>query len=260
MAGRTRRRENAPEKEDTYFVSMTDLMVGLLFIFIIMLMFFALQYKEVTERREEVIENVTNAEMARNSILEDLQERLEKQGIRVQIAREQGVLRLPEDILFDKAKADLSLQGREAIKKVADALDIVLPCYAKTQRDLRTTCPGRRAYIEAIFVEGHTDSDPLQPRPGMQDNLDLSAIRATNTFRALMEHRPGLLGYQNLGDNPVMSVSGYGEHRPVEPDQSDESHKRMNRRIDLRILMNIPRREKDFDFLEGEIGRRMEDR
>jgi chemotaxis protein MotB len=34
------------EEEESYFVSMTDLMVGLLFIFIIMLMVFALQYRE----------------------------------------------------------------------------------------------------------------------------------------------------------------------------------------------------------------------
>ena len=36
-------------EEENYFVSMTDLMVGLVFVFIILLMYFALQFQE-TER------------------------------------------------------------------------------------------------------------------------------------------------------------------------------------------------------------------
>lgn len=36
-------------EEENYFVSMTDLMVGLVFVFIILLMYFALQFQDVTE-------------------------------------------------------------------------------------------------------------------------------------------------------------------------------------------------------------------
>ena len=35
--------------EENYFVSMTDMMVGLVFIFIIMLMYFALQFQDITD-------------------------------------------------------------------------------------------------------------------------------------------------------------------------------------------------------------------
>ena len=38
------------DEEESYFISMTDLMVGLLFIFIIMLMVFALQYREAERK------------------------------------------------------------------------------------------------------------------------------------------------------------------------------------------------------------------
>ena len=46
-------------EEESYFVSMTDMMVGLLFIFILILMYFALQYQKSTEKLE-------NAEDARD--------------------------------------------------------------------------------------------------------------------------------------------------------------------------------------------------
>ena len=41
-------------EEENYFVSMTDMMVGVLFIFIIMLMVFALDFRSVTDTQERI--------------------------------------------------------------------------------------------------------------------------------------------------------------------------------------------------------------
>jgi flagellar motor protein MotB len=239
MATRLRRHV---EEEESYFISMTDLMVGLLFIFIIMLMFFALQYREAERQRKDVTEHLVNSEQVRDEILEDLQHRLRDRGINVQIVKDQGVLRLPEAILFDKGKADVNQRGGEAIAAVADALTAVLPCYT-VGGSTYESCPPQRATIESIYIEGHTDVDRLSPRAGMKDNIDLSAIRATNTFRLLIEKNQRLLQFENKSFFPVLSVSGYGEYRPVQADQSTEAQKSANRRIDLRILMTTPRSE-----------------
>ena len=126
MATRLRR---LIEEEESYFVSMTDLMVGLLFIFIIMLMFFALQYRDAELQRKQATEQLVNAEQVRDEILEDLQNRLRERGINVQIVKDQGILRLPEAILFDKSKADINPRGDDAVAALADALAAVLPCY-----------------------------------------------------------------------------------------------------------------------------------
>ena len=40
--------ENAHEEDESYFVSMTDIMIGLVFIFVILLMFFAMRLQEAT--------------------------------------------------------------------------------------------------------------------------------------------------------------------------------------------------------------------
>jgi chemotaxis protein MotB len=281
------------EDEESYFVSMTDVVIGLLFIFIIMLMFFAMRFQEATKRRDEttqkqnvLIDELKESETARQDVLQSIGNFLDSRGINVTIIKDEGILRLPEDVLFAKSAWELNAKGNDAAKTLAtlaDALDQVLPCYTLGARSRQENCPKTRAKIEAIFIEGHADSDayssrssvvappitppsrggilgfldkgttPTTPAPTAharrlgppKDNLDLSTLRATSTFRELMRVKQDLGLYLNPNDKPVLSVSGYGEYRPVkrEPHETDEAYKQRNRRIDLRILMATPRSE-----------------
>src|SRR5436305_8118886 len=116
------------EDEESYFVSMTDVVIGLLFIFIIMLMFFAMRFQqatqtqteetkkqsevtetlsEVTKKQNELIDDLTDAETARREILERLGSALQREGINVTIVRDEGILRLPEDILFERSSWEI---------------------------------------------------------------------------------------------------------------------------------------------------------
>ena len=80
--------------EESYFISMTDLMVGLLFIFIIMLMVFALQYREAERKnleaeqvRKMTTERLVDADQVRDEILESLRKYLLKHGLVVDIVK-----------------------------------------------------------------------------------------------------------------------------------------------------------------------------
>ena len=249
------------DEEESYFISMTDLMVGLLFIFIIMLMVFALQYREAERKNleaEQIIKKTTerlvDADQVRDEILENLRKYLLDHGLVVEVVKDQGVLRLGEEILFARGSPEAS--NDRAIEILAQALATVLPCYTANAAPSPDKCPPRRALIESIFIEGHTDIDPLQPRPGMRDNLDLSAIRATNTFRKLVSKRSDLLEFRNTRGFAILSVSGYGQYRPAIEGESTVENKAKNRRIDLRILMTTPRAEDAVRF-EREIGEEM---
>ena len=254
MAARAHRHH--VEEEESYFISMTDLMVGLLFIFIIMLMFFALQFKDA---REQTVDHLRSAEEVRRQILSDIEQLLKEQGIEVKVVWDQGMLRLPESVLFEKGSAELNAQGRRSIEALASALMEVLPCYTSGELSRTEGCPARIATVDAIFIEGHTDNDPLTPRSGMRDNLDLSVMRATNTYRALLDASTddagvvAVLMFENSRDVPVLSVSGYGEYRPVEADQDTEELKAKNRRIDLRILMTTPQ-SKDVEVIQDNLN------
>ncbi|UPK02826.1 hypothetical protein [Bradyrhizobium sp. 170] len=316
----TRRNAIHSEDEESYFASMTDVVIGLLFVFIIMLMFFAMRFQqatqqqdqatqrqekateeqlEVTERQKTLIDELTDSEAARWEILQNLGDRLQKEGIIVSIIKDEGILRFPEEILFEKSSWDLNAKGVVALKSLARALDIVLPCYTSGSRSHVDGCPNKkaRAQVEAIFIEGHADSDPYKnpanskmtqqirkrsdeantipseqrpsllsflnkpsPTPNVpsnppdqrrpanlppKDNLDLAALRATSTFRELLKVLPDLGEYKSPDSKPVLSVSGYGEYRPVARSEAEplDKFKQRNRRIDLRILMAVTNAE-----------------
>jgi len=235
MASRGVRRSRGEEEQESYFVSMADMMVGLLFVFIILLLYFALQFRQTAH-------DLSSAEQSRATILKRLDEQLRDHGLAVSIDTGSGVLRLPEDVLFDVGRADLNPRGRQAVVVLGQALANVLPCY--TYPRPARGCPATRQHVDAIFIEGHTDSDPMAGQGLIRDNLDLSVIRATNTFRALVAATPALATMSNRtpgqgAPQPILSVSGYGADRPVDASGTPDA-KRRNRRIDLRFLMATP--------------------
>ena len=99
MVAYSRRRH--AEDGESYFVSMTDMMVGLVFIFMIMLMAFALAFQEAQEKTERAVKGLENTNETRDGILLNLQRTLLEDGVNVQIDLEQGILRLPEELLFN---------------------------------------------------------------------------------------------------------------------------------------------------------------
>lgn len=227
-------------EEENYFISMTDMMVGLVFIFIVLLMYFALQFRDVTEQ-------LSGADKTRAEILRQLQQTLKSKGVQVTIDTQNGVLRLPDAILFDSGKAELKPAGEVAIGRLAEALGDVLPCYTDMPAPAAARpakCPDTPHRIESLYIEGHTDDVPLNGRVQFKDNWDLSVVRATNTYRALVGLAPAL-GQQcarKAGQcEPILSVSGYGPQRPVhESAGTPDEQRQRDRRIDLRILMITP--------------------
>ncbi|QAZ67266.1 OmpA/MotB family protein [Solidesulfovibrio carbinolicus] len=255
------------DHEQNFFVSMTDMMVGMLFLFIIMLMFFAMKFSDdsvdlreqnvLLEAQRKAAEDEKNrlraqldliqgAQQARQAVVEQVYQSLKDQGVTVLIDRDNGILRLPESILFPVSKAELLPEGKEAVTKLARALAQVLPCYATLPNDAPPAdCPPTAFGLEALLIEGHTDSD------GAEDmNWRLSMERALHTYQVMTHEQPALgalrsrqirASQDGIGGAgyPLMSVAGYGLKRPVAPNTSPEN-KRRNRRIDIRFIMTPP--------------------
>ncbi len=282
--------ERRDEPEENYFVSLSDLMTGVVFIFVILLCAFAFHYQtealtakaaaEKSNKLEIEARNATNiaqeekekAELSKQSadraetdahekgrkidalskllrerddalrgILSGLVAKLTERGVRVLFDPTTGVIRLPEELLFAKGSDILSESGRNGLGIVAEELVPVL---------IRGCAEGSTFRLEALFVEGHTDADPIRSLR-FADNWDLSAARATNTYRALITAKPELESFLNPSALRILGVSGYGENRPVAPNDSDD-HKKSNRRVDLRFLMARPT-ESELDRARQEI-------
>lgn len=236
------RRRQSEVEEESYFISMSDMLVGLLFIFIILLVYFAVTFKQ----KEDYL---VGASEARKKLLEQLEKEIEEKipGVDIVIDTETGILHLPEEVLFRPNEYELNVDGQKAIGVVATILTEHLPCYTKSANPSLIRCSTKHDEhtIDTILIEGHTDTDPFKGDVTGLKNLDLSTLRATRTYLALTNAQRGLSELTN-GDSkspqPVLGVAGYGPFRPVlGNDGKPLADKARHRRIDLRFIMVTPK-------------------
>jgi flagellar motor protein MotB len=218
-----------------YFASMTDLMLGLIFIFIIMLVGFAMNLHSAESRMETQLRPSETA-LARHEMLHDVA-RILKGVLPVTIDEENGTLQLGGDILFPQGSADTYRDALPKLKLLARALDLVLPCYAVVpDAGPLAQCAGKaKGRLDAVYIEGHSDATPIRTER-FKNNWDLSAARATETFKRLVGYVPGLAKLANDRGERLIGVSGYGATRPVDESKTPLAMQR-NRRIELRFIM-----------------------
>jgi flagellar motor protein MotB len=249
------------EQDESYFVSMTDLLVGMLFVFIILLMAFALNLRDQQQQVNSAANRLTKANIARKELLEHLEKSLRDEGVTVHVDVMNGLLRLPEEVLFSRGEYRLADRGRRTLHRLAFHLAQVLPTYACVPQSTggKARCPHEEtaARLETILIEGHTDDAPAQGAPGtcLSDNWALSACRATAVFSELISDQPALGEMENdrplsrtggvLENEKLLGVSGYADRRPV-----SEIDPSANRRIDLRFIMSTPDPEEAQRFKE----------
>jgi len=287
------RRRNREDEEESVFVSMTDMTVSFLFILMIMLAFFASQFnpdetvqlirynqallerdkarrqvadldKRVAELEQEierlkaelaekdpVEEYLKRTAQVRQRILEQLRDqlRVDFPDLMIEISQEQDALRFQGDGLFASGESVLRADKRQIVETIAARLDQILPCYTLGgQANWSGACNESAAIIEAVQIEGHTDATGND-----QSNLELSTQRANETFWAMLSKQPALDEHLNFRDQPVLSVAGYGEMRPI-ADNATMTGRATNRRIDLRIIMYTPTVSTEIDHIARRLG------
>ncbi len=245
------------DEEENYFVSLSDLMTGVLFVFVILTTALALHYhtksgelaaksKELEQARQGVARATGKAEEVQEALdalakvlrerekirkdeLQKLVSSLGKQQISVELDETNGILRLPGKLLFDASKAQLQPDGKKVLSLLAKEM---LPV-------VRKGCGESTLKWEAIYIEGHTDNIPIHE--DFPSNWHLSSARAINTYNALLLAEPSLAGQLNHQQKAVIGISGYGDQRPVADNNTDEGRQK-NRRIDIRFVMAYPSR------------------
>jgi chemotaxis protein MotB len=264
-------REQEAEGGDGYFASVSDMMVGILFVFLLMLTVFALNYREAEQKQEvsraeleaakeearlqtaradrlrklleqaaaQLQRDIEASSNARDRLLTILESTLSRHNIRVWVDRQAGILHLPGDLLFGTLSAMLAPKQRESVGILADALSQTLPCFTPIAD--RTHCdPADLPILETVLVEGHTDRRPIgSVGTGFRDNDQLSTERALAVFAELHRVQPSLDELRNADRSyPLLGVSGFGAQRPLPQAQGNtDPDYALNRRIDLRFLL-----------------------
>ena len=93
------------------------------------------------------------------------------------------------------------------------------------------------------FIEGHADARPFSSRY-IKDNQELSTKRALSAYNAITSNK-NINNLKNNNDEFLMSVSGYGDKRPLPCIDSKNVCYSKDRRIDLRFVMEIPNKIKN---------------
>ncbi len=115
------------------------------------------------------------------------------------------ILRLPEQLLFETGETRVNEDGQIALWAIAEALK------------------GREVQVR---VEGHTDNVPIKTIR-FQSNWELSAGRSTSVVVYLVEACDM--------DPKRLAAAGYGEFRPIGPNDTPEG-RAQNRRVDLVVV------------------------
>ncbi|OGG46835.1 MAG: hypothetical protein A3F84_03580 [Candidatus Handelsmanbacteria bacterium RIFCSPLOWO2_12_FULL_64_10] len=127
-----------------------------------------------------------------------------EEKFQVKQTSEGTVISLPEKLTFTSGQADLKPAARAVLDSLAEVF---------------------RKYNSAIRIEGHTDNMPISGT--YANNGELSVARASSAYTYLIERR---------GFDPAnLTLAGYGEYRPVAPNDTPEGRAK-NRRIDIVVL------------------------
>lgn len=233
-----------------YYISISDLMTSLLFVFILILSYVMLSFVKKEDELSNEIKKIEQNIEYRAELLRTLQARLRKKNIDVEIDIENGNLRLKSDLLFESGSADMSGEGERQISEIARLL-MEKMAESKYQNA-----------IDTIFVEGHTDTQPIKASGKYRDlwsNKELSAQRAINTYGQMVQAagKP-ITQLKNKKNKYLFSYSGYAATRPL-CDESAEAIagnrellgkcRGKNRRIEFYFTVNTP----DIDAMKAKI-------
>ena len=228
------------DEENPYWISFSDIMSGLLVVFILASLVLILQLTtevDKVEVKSQKIENsvqeLKKANSIKNQILKEIQNELKESKISVEIVDNESVLRIPDDELtFGPDRYDIPTSG-DAFVRAALIGQALYQSIIKGERE---------KYLDTVFIEGHTDSQSSRVFKEM-GNWGLSTYRAISVWKFWNEQlgsNNNLESLKNHAGKPLFSVSGYASQRRLIENEITKSDLQKNRRIDIRFTVKNP--------------------
>jgi len=249
-----------------YSLAISDLIMGFLFIFILLLMKFMLEYEN---KKEELLLPLE----ARSELLKGLKKEIENKGIKVKVNPKTGVLKLKNVKYFKKGSYQLSQKGREDMRQVKEILQKNLICYSDLENDRTKSlwllnygekifeewkkhcAKNKSSLLDSVLIEGHADPTPIGrylKSKGIKTNMDLAMRRSQAVFQLFTDYeeatiknkeRGGHLYFLSNGQGkPLFGVVSYGNLRSDGNSRSYPSQSLPeDRRIDIRFIMAQPK-------------------
>jgi len=222
MAGR--RLEAAPPlAQEAHWIPLSDLMTGLMVIFLLIAVMYMLKVEADADR----IRNVAIVyNQIRNSLYDDLSRefQIDLPRWKAQLIRSDLTIRFTEpEVLFASGSAELKPEFKAI-------LNDFFPRYVRI-----LTSPRYRSSITEVRIEGHTSSDwtgSTSPQDAYFHNMELSQARTRSTLNyvlmlpAVEQHRGWLTRF--------LTANGLSSSRPILDAERHEDAQR-SRRVEFRV-------------------------
>lgn len=249
MVSSRRRKSNTPPPMD-FWISYSDLMAGLMMVFVLLLMGvllvlrseaeesqrrFEAQQQLLEEQRKELITLRAQVQAVlgiRAELFVRIKERFQDSGLAIEFDDATGAIRLGADVLFREGSYVLTEQGKRTLSEA-------MPIYFEAllgEKDLGN-------YVDRISIEGHTNSNA--GAQGAEASYLFNLRLSQNRAYAALEHiiRTG------LGERPevrsVLVANGYSSSRLIMDPDTGQEDKERSRRIEVRFRL------KDEETLEA---------
>ena len=213
-----RRRQDTENSHDenAFALSSGDLMAGLLFIFILLLMGALLQVQEKAEKDKELADRYDNT---KTHLYIDLQDEFKKDLAVWGAVMDSSMMSIrfqEPSMLFDEGRAEL----KPAFKEI---LDDFFPRYIEV-----LSRPQYKDNIKEIRIEGHTNSNGEY-----FSNMQLSQDRTRSVLQYCMDIIPRDKAEWLRG---VITANGLSSSHPVMRNGAED--KNLSRRVEFRIRTN----------------------
>jgi len=167
-----------------------------------------------TQKKTQVAKAGTpKAALTQDQRMERLMTTLQQTGLQIVTVNNKRGVRLQGDILFNSGKVDVKTGAKADLTRIADTVKAI-------------------GDDVVVYVDGHTDSDPLRfTKKLYKNNYGLGAARANSVARELA--RMGV-------PRTRLITRSFGQDCPI-ADNKDATGKKKNRRVEITFgFMDIP--------------------
>lgn len=165
-----------------------------------------LEIKRLNEELDRLVKGREALLKIQSLLNAEMNQEIEDNELSITLAPRGLVISLPDRTLFESGGASLKPSARTRLARIAQILK---------------SAAGNRK----IYIEGHTDSDPIR-LSRWRSNWELSTARALEVLHYFSDEA-GL-------DSRQLAATGYGEYQPVSELSSPED-KAKNRRVEVLI-------------------------
>lgn len=172
---------------------------------------------ESLSEREKKVQELEQVLASKDKAVKELKDKItnallnfKENDLTVKVKNGKVYVSLAEQLLFGSGSIEVDNKGVTALRQLAKAI--------KDQKDIQ------------IMIEGHTDNVPISKKSAyMQDNWDLSVMRATSITKILTD--AGVSAKQ-------ITAAGKGEFAPIMPNDNTQN-KQKNRRTEIIITPDL---------------------